>query len=101
MLADRYKSAIADFEQELTLNPQSADARVGIGIAHAKQGDYEAAWKDFFIVTDEIHDNNEAALANQKIMMDAVKGGSSRFEDARASLGMEKIMMDAAKGKQK
>jgi tetratricopeptide (TPR) repeat protein len=74
LLADRYKDAIADFEQELALNPQSADARVGIGIAHAKLGDYEAAWKDFFIVTDEIHDNNEAALANQKIMMDAVKG---------------------------
>ena len=74
LLADRYKDAIADFERELALNPQSADARVGIGIAHAKLGDYEAAWKDFFIVTDEIHDNNEAALANQKIMMDAVKG---------------------------
>ena len=74
LLADRYKDAIADFEQELALNPQSADARVGIGIAHAKMGDYEAAWKDFFIVTDEIHDNNEAALANQKIMMDAVQG---------------------------
>ena len=47
---------------------------VGIGLAHAKLGDYEAAWKDFYTVTNEIHDNNEAALANQKIMMDAVKG---------------------------
>ena len=74
LLADRWKDAIADFERELALSPQSADARVGIGIAHAKMGDYKAAWKDFFIVTDEIHDNNEAALANQKIMMDAVKG---------------------------
>ena len=51
-----------------------ADARVGIGLAHAKMGDYEAAWKDFYTVTNEIHDNNEAALANQKILMDAVKG---------------------------
>lgn len=73
LLADWYKDAIADFEHELALIPQMADARVGIGIAHAKLGDYEAAWKDFYIVTSEIHDNNKAALANQKIMMDAVK----------------------------
>ncbi len=74
MLADRWQSAITNFEQELALNPQMADARVGIGVSHAKLGDYEAAWKDFYTVTNEIHDNNEAALANQKIMMDAVKG---------------------------
>ena len=74
MLSDRYHDAIANYERELALIPQMADARVNIGVAHAKMGDYEAAWKDFFTVTDEIHDNNEAALANQKIMMDAVKG---------------------------
>ena len=74
LLADRWKDAIADFERELALNPQMADARVGIGLAHAKMGDYEAAWKDFYTVTNKIHDNNQAALENQKIMMDAVKG---------------------------
>ena len=74
LLADQYKNAIANFERELALIPQMADARVGIGIAHEKLGDYEAAWKDFYTVTNEIHDNNVAALANQKIMLDAVKG---------------------------
>ena len=73
LLADRYKDAIADFTRELALNPQMADARVGIGVAHAKMGDYEAAWQDFYTVTNEIHDNNEAALANQRILMDAVQ----------------------------
>ncbi|MBO4853272.1 MAG: tetratricopeptide repeat protein [Schwartzia sp.] len=73
LLADRWQSAIGDFERELALNPQMADARVGIGLAHAKLGDYEAAWKDFYTVTNEIHDNNEAALENQRIMMSAVK----------------------------
>ncbi len=78
LLADRWQSAIADFEREIALNPQMADARVGIGLAHAKLGDYGAAWQDFYTVTNEIHDNNEAALANQKILMDAVVKGKKK-----------------------
>ena len=78
LLNDDYPRALADFSRALALIPQMADAKVAIGVAHAKQGDYEAAWHDFFEVTDTIHDNNEAALANQKIMMDAVVRETAR-----------------------
>ena len=72
LLKGDYPQALADFAKVLELVPELSDAKAAIGVIHAKQGDYEAAWSDFYTVTHSIHDNNETALANQKILMDAV-----------------------------
>ena len=73
LLRGDYSRALPDFARALALIPRLSDAGAAMGVAHAKQGDYEAAWNDFYTVTHRIHKNNEAALANQRILLDAVR----------------------------
>ena len=67
-----YEDAITDFNRALELEPQLADAKNEICIAHFKLKEYELAYEDIQNAH-EINTHNETVLTNKKILDDCVK----------------------------
>ena len=67
-----YKAAIKDFEKNLELVPQAANACNEIGVAHMRMKKYDAAWQDFYRAS-RINDTNEHVLKNLASVYGCIK----------------------------
>ena len=66
------KEALRDFTQVLGMNPESAAAANGIGVAHIREKKYAEAWQDFRDAAAR-NSANMDVLGNQFIFASCIK----------------------------